>query len=74
MITCSSAKFGAKMERDSSLRSLSLQQQNFCKVPQLEKKFKISSNFSMVFSRTLMEMVTVKIVTAASGPKWNCLL
>jgi hypothetical protein len=51
----------------------SLLQQNFCKVPQFEKKFKVSSNFSMVLSGTLMEMVTVKTVTAG-GPKWNRLL
>jgi hypothetical protein len=56
MITCSSAKFGAKMERNSSLRSLSLQQ-NFCEVPQLERNSRLLQISQWCFPERKLESV-----------------
>jgi hypothetical protein len=57
MITCSSAKFGAKMERDSFLLSLSLQQQNFCEVPQLKRNSRSPQISQWYFPEGKLELV-----------------
>jgi hypothetical protein len=56
MITCSSAKFGAKMERDSSLQSLSVQQ-NFCEVPWLERNSRFPRISQWCFPEGKLESV-----------------